>query len=147
MRPTYRTFAILLPVCLLLASTCKEEDSIGLINVQLNTPFEVGIHEKAVIQGSNLAMEITEIADNRCPPDVQCFSAGDAKVRLNISGLKSADTVLIFCIGQCEGRYRESDTVTIQHQQEEYSLVLSEVNPYPGKGSQEKTAIFTLKKD
>ena len=132
---------------MLLASTCKKENSTESASVRLSTPIEIAVNKKAIIRGSNLMLEVTEVADNRCPADVQCFSAGDVKVKLNITGLNTDDTVLDFCMGQCESRYREADTVYIQHQQEKYSLVLSEVNPYPGKGSGEKTAVFTLKKN
>ena len=147
MKPYYRTLAILLPVCLLLASTCKKEDSAGFTNIQLNTPFEIAINEKAIIQGSNTVMEITEITDSRCPAYVQCFSAGDAKLKLNITGPETNHTVLSFCIGQCENRYRNADTLAIQYQNQAYSIILSEVNPYPGTGREKKTAVFTIKKD
>ena len=116
-------------------------------NVQLNTAFEIGTNEKAVIKGSPLLVEVTGISDSRCPADVQCVWAGNAKVDLKVSGLESGDKVLSFCIGQCENRYREADTVFIQQQREQYLMILSQVKPYPGTGSQKKTVVFTLQKE
>lgn len=147
MKSYYRTLAILLPFFLLVASTCKKDDSTGLRSVQLDTPFEIAINERAVIYGSNAAIEIIEIDDNRCPVDVQCFSAGDSKVKLKVTGFETNNTVLNFCIGQCDNRYRVADTVATQYQNQPYVIILSEVNPYPGKGSEEKTAVFTIRKD
>lgn len=130
----------------LLSSTCKKEPA-GIKKTEVNSPFGISVNEKVLISESNILFELTEVADNRCPADVQCFSAGDAKVKLNITGLDTRDTVINFCIGQCESRYREADTAYIQHEKQEYSLILSEIHPYPGTGSEKKTAVFTLKKN
>jgi len=146
MKLHYRILAILLPGCLLVASTCKKDDLPGLSSVQLDTPFEIALNERTIIHGSNTVIKITEINDSRCPADVQCFWAGDSKVKLNVTGLDVVNTVLNFCLGQCDDRYREADTVAIQYQNQAYSIILSAVNPYPGKGHQEKTAVFTIRK-
>lgn len=135
----------MLLVLTLLASTCKDEEMAG-IKVDLNSPFGIGINKKASLRESNIAMEIIAITDNRCPVDVQCFSAGDAKVKVNMSGIEPGITELNFCIGQCGNRYQKADTVSLQHQNQAYQLILTEVNPYPGTGNKKKTAVFSIKK-
>ncbi|HUH33630.1 MAG TPA: hypothetical protein VLZ28_06725 [Daejeonella sp.] len=132
---------------MLVASTCKKEDAPGLKSVQLDNPFEISVSEQAIIHGSNTVMEITDISDSRCPADVQCFWAGNTKVKLNVSGLGVNDILLNFCIGQCDNRYRKADTLAMQYQNQSYSIILSEVKPYPGTGSEKKTAVFIIRKD
>lgn len=136
-----------MPLFLLLASTCKKVDSAGLKSIRLNAPFEMAINEKAIIQGKNAVIEITEITDNRCSADVQCFTARDAKLKLSITGIEANNGVLSFCIGQCDNRYRKADTLAIQYQDQRHTVILRGVNPYPEPEVKRKQLYLKLKKD
>lgn len=133
--------------CTLLSSTCKKEPLTTIKEIKLNAVFELKLNEKALISHTNILLELTEINDSRCPVDVQCIWAGNARVKLNVKGLETSDAVLSFCIGQCDNGYHEADTLAIRYQNQAYTIILSEVNPYPGKGAENKVAVFTIKKE
>ena len=148
MKKKYQNVLIaLLPVCILLASTCKEGNLEGIKKIGLNSPFGIPVNEKAIISESGLLLEVSEINDSRCPINVECIWAGNSTVKLNVTSTGIEKTDFTFCIGQCENRLQEADTVLLQHQNQSYSFILKEVQPYPGQGSNKKTAIFLVKKN
>lgn len=140
--------AALFLLCTLLSSTCKEDkDLTGSKKADFNTPIKLAVSEKAIISQSGLLLELTEINDSRCPVNVNCIWAGNAKVKLSVSGTGMEKTDLDFCLGQCDNRFQEADTVIFQQNNQSYSLILNKVEPYPGTADHKKTAILILKKN
>ena len=55
--------------------------------IQLNTEFQLGFGKEAVVDGSSLRIRFdTLLEDSRCPVDVQCVWAGNAKIVLRLEG-------------------------------------------------------------
>jgi len=129
---------------LLLASTCKKEVLPNPQNLQLNTPFEIPVNGE-LIDPEGMEIKVNEITDVRCPVDLQCFWAGNAKVEL-IMKADNAGKQISLCIGQCDTRYQEADTVEVYYREQAFNLILMEVKPYPGTDNKKKSAVFKLQK-
>lgn len=137
----------LLTFCSLLSATCKEIDMDGVKRAELNKPITLSVNEKAVISNNGLMLELSAINDSRCPVTANCIWAGNAVVKLSISGTGVENANLDFCLGQCDQRFQEADTVLIQQNNQSYALILTKVEPYPGTADDTKTAILILKKN
>ncbi len=55
----------------------QESDQIGF--PQLNSPIKLHVNESAFIESENLQITLNRIDDSRCPSDVTCIWAGEAK--------------------------------------------------------------------
>ena len=130
---------------MLMASTCQKDELSTAENIQLDSPFEIPLNGKVSIDSENIELSLSEITDVRCPADVQCFWAGNAKLNLTMS-TNGTEKQLSLCIGQCDTRYQKADTVHVQYQDKPYNLILTEVKPYPGTGTGKKSAVFILQK-
>ena len=58
------------------------------IHPELNSPFKLGISDDAMIENGPQII-ILDIEDSRCPSDVTCVWAGEAKVSVDIIDRKS----------------------------------------------------------
>ena len=145
MKTIVKTITLISAVSMLLASTCKKEELPRSGDLQLNTPFEVPLKGKVFIDSEGLELTVNEVTDARCPVDVQCFWAGNAKVKLNVLA-DGSENQLSFCIGQCDTRYQKADTLQVEYHDKPYSLILTEVKPYPGAGNVKKSAVFVLQR-
>jgi hypothetical protein len=138
--------AALLPVCMLLAATCKKADFDGSKKADLNKSFSLSVGEKAIINTDRLLIELSVIDDSRCPANVQCIWAGNAKVKLAVKGTEAEQKRLDLCLGQCDKGFVEADTVSFEQDNKSYSLILTSVTPYPGTEEGKKTATLLLKR-
>ena len=139
--------AALLTICSLLAATCKEINMVGVKKAEFNRSVTLSVYEKAVNSENGLLLEVFEINDSRCPVNVNCIWAGNAKVKLSISGTDMEKADLNFCLGQCDKQFQEADTVLFQQDDQSYTLILTKVEPYPGTANRTKTATLILKKN
>ena len=119
----------------------------GVKRAELSKPVALSVNEKAVISDNGLMLELSAINDSRCPVTANCIWAGNAVVKLSISGTGLEKTNLDFCLGQCDQRFQESDTVLFEQNSQHYSLILNKVDSYPGTADVTKTAIFIIKKN
>ena len=126
-----------------MGSTCQKDDLANPRNGRLNSPFEIPLDGKILIDSENMELNLRRVSDSRCPVDVQCIWAGNAKVILTMSK-GSGEEELSFCIGQCDTRFQEADTLQVRYQDKPYQLILTEVKPYPGKGDAKQSAVFVL---
>lgn len=135
-------------LCTLLSSTCKE-DLTGSGKAKLGTAFKLARSEKVIFTDANLLLELNEINDSRCPVNVQCVWAGNAKAKLLVSGASGEKISLDFCLGQCDSGLKETDTISFKLDNESYSIVLNKIEPYPGTGDAKtkKNAVFILQKN
>ncbi|UJR11362.1 hypothetical protein I4U23_015543 [Adineta vaga] len=81
---------------------------------------------------------INSIADSRCPSNVQCIWAGQAKVKVTISkaGASSAADLIVGANPQ------NNAVVTVGGNQ--YSITLTKVIPYPGDGKTDEPSEAVL---
>lgn len=133
-------------VCItgLLFSSC-EKDSIDFGN-----PFEMKENESIVLQGNNNGLNITlqSVNDSRCPINALCISAGNARIKLRMSDNSGAEVFSELCLGFCDTRNNTEDSAIIRLNNNSYTIVLKEVNPYPEAGKkQNKKAVLIIRKE
>ncbi len=91
-----------------------------------------------------LHLTVEEIADSRCPEDVQCVWAGEAKVKLLAAS--KTDTVKLDLVISPE-KNSKADTLSFDLNNKNYKALLYSVDPYPNtKVKGVKTATFTILK-
>jgi hypothetical protein len=81
------------------------------------------------------------LADSRCPENVNCVWAGNATVDLLLSGVTTEGGVnehVKMCLGQCDQKFKEVDTLDRKFAGEDYRLILTAVKPYPKVDSTRK---------
>ncbi|WAC09933.1 hypothetical protein [Dyadobacter pollutisoli] len=81
------------------------------------------------------------LQDSRCPENVQCVWAGNATVDLLLSGVTTEGGVnehVKMCLGQCDQKFKEADTLDKKFAGEDYRLILNAVKPYPKVDSTRK---------
>lgn len=137
---------LLMAMCLALIS-CKSEAPDAKVGDKTLKYLEV-------LDLSGGSLTFAEVADSRCPEDVQCVRAGEVIVTLQTrtdSKANESQTVQM-CLGDCisthpKGGFRQADTARISLDGNKYRLILTEVNPYPNtiKPAQKKDYNIKLK--
>ena len=87
---------------LLLVTACMTPSQPGTsggvtptINAAMGSEFEIAVGQEAKVQGTSTVIRFSGvIEDSRCPSDVQCVWAGDAVVRLSLSGAGAIEASL-----------------------------------------------------
>ncbi|HEY8934978.1 MAG TPA: hypothetical protein VIM65_07140 [Cyclobacteriaceae bacterium] len=106
-------------------------------NIIIKSKSQVRITTFKGVSGINI--QVTSIADSRCPDDVICIWAGKADVTFKIDGI---DQSVILCPAEagCNNPYKF--TIDKKH----YKLTLNDVTPYPTttNGNEEKKAEFIV---
>ena len=99
--------------------------------------------ETVSLPASSVTLTFTEVDDSRCPEGVTCFRAGSAIVDLDLKklDLKTASSFsesqrVTMCLGDCITQtprtgFREADTARVSLAGVNYTLILTEVLPYP----------------
>jgi hypothetical protein len=79
-----------------------------------------------------LKLTVDEINDSRCPANVVCVRAGEAKVKITINDLD--ENLVKFTLNFGEASRFKPDTLDFNLNAKAYRVILSGVNPYPGTG-------------
>lgn len=80
-----------------------------------------------------LIVNLKALQDSRCPVNVDCITAGNAKVVLRASNSQGTEENIQLCLGDCQtGAPHETDAVTTKVGDVEYRFTLKAVEPYPG---------------
>ena len=98
--------------------------------------FSLQYGQAALVQGTNLTIKFADVgSDSRCPADVICIWAGNADVRLEISGLESPVSVVV-------NTTVEPSSIVVAG----YEIMLKRLDPYPVSTQliQKKDYIATL---
>lgn len=130
-------------------SSCSKESIEGIRASEFGSTFELGLEESVVLPVNNkeLMISLIGINDSRCPGDVQCIWAGNARIQLRISAGTGPAALTELCLGSCDTEFKKTDSTLIRLNERDYSVVLKALEPYPGKGSSEKKkAALSLKK-
>lgn len=127
-------------------SSCTKEEIEGANFVSLNKNFELALNEKAVVE-KKLVINLTNIADSRCPLDVQCVWAGNVTVGLTVSDFNSNKQEINLCKGDCSST-NLNDSAIVNIDNSKYTVILKEVNPLPKtKNSAEKKVTVLVTKN
>lgn len=103
--------------------------------------------EETVVQPAlGLFLSLNEVLDSRCPQDVQCITAGEARATFVITNQKTSSIKKEFIL--CLGCPEIPDSAGIKLGDQEYGIKLNDIKPYPYSDSPEtnkdKTAEITL---
>lgn len=102
---------------------CKKDTSI-----EPNQEFSSakGQTVRVAAEGSEVDLSVTDISDSRCPSDVVCVWAGQANVKVEMSGGSGAKQNVALCLGACA-----NDSAAVAVNTVPYWLILKAVSPYP----------------
>jgi hypothetical protein len=95
----------------------------------------------------SVTVKVDSIQDSRCPVNVQCVWAGNAKVIFTLSDASVSKSGNL-CLGACGKGFRTQDTTTVQLGQAPYQVILTGVTPAPNTDSSnvQKQAAIQVKK-
>jgi hypothetical protein len=82
---------------LTVAAGCATAARGAAVQARLGEPFQLPRAQSAVVAGEPLSVRFaTVVSDSRCPANVQCVRAGEARVRLELSlpGREVEDVIL-----------------------------------------------------
>src|SRR5829696_5891659 len=116
---------------LLLVTACMTPSQPGTsggvtptIDASMGSEFENSAGQEAKVQGSSIVIRFNGVTeDSRCPSDVQCVWAGDAVVRLSLSGAGAIDASV----------HTTLDPKAVQHAGRTITLV--DLKPIPRSGT------------
>src|SRR6185503_2172506 len=111
---------LMISLILFLLNTCHSAKPQK--EIELNHPFQLKFNEAAYLKSGKLAVHFhSVIQDSRCPKSVQCITAGNATIDLELGDSKeNANHVKL-------GTDQEASETTYQT----YKMKLIEINPYP----------------
>ena len=133
-------------IVLFCGASCEKDTLNGIKKGELNSDIELSINDKVLIN-NEFVIDLTSIIDSRCPADVQCVWAGNASTQFKIIGSNESDLVINLCLGQCDTKFKTTDTTEFIRNNIRYSILLKEVTPYPKEGtSADKKAVFIISK-
>lgn len=101
------------------------------------------------------AVTFADVTDSRCPEGVQCVWAGNVVVDLDITPVQSSNNEirkLKMCLGDCTPLYPakgfvEKDTAFVTYGGVNYTLILSDVSPYPAANRTFQKEDYSIKLD
>jgi hypothetical protein len=121
------TFSLLLSILFLVA--CGEKSVSPTHEGSCLHDFSLQKDAQTTIN-NDINVKLIDITDSRCPVNANCIRMGEAQATFRISqGGKTSDVTL--CIGECNGRNKNTDTTTVSVNNHSYRLILKEIQPYP----------------
>ena len=97
---------ILSLAALLAAAACATAPRGTAVPAQLDAPFQLPRGQTAAVGGEPLTVTFTSVAsDSRCPANVQCIRAGEAKVHLELHARGQAEEDVILSTEGGQPRY------------------------------------------
>jgi len=104
------------------SSSTPEVDEV--LSVQLDQPFNIPVDQPAQLAETELEFTFQEVLeDSRCPSNVQCVEAGQARISLSVSQMGQTPTILEMNTNPP----LKLDVVTYK----DFQIRLLELNPYP----------------
>ena len=97
---------------------------------QVNTPVSLKTNQSSRL-GQDVTVQVTKIEDSRCPANAVCIRYGNANVEFTLAKGTDQQSGQL-CLGECGQGLKAKDTTTVQLGDSKYSVILSEVRPYPG---------------
>jgi hypothetical protein len=100
--------------------------------VRINDVFTLGVGEqvKMVDDRSHLLyVSVVDVEDSRCPADIFCIEAGQARVKVVIEDTRNSQFSTFLCLGDCSPNIRNIKSFVFYSL--EYTVELVEVIPYP----------------
>ena len=131
----------IVPLLFLLSSRSCDKKVQDTPSVMLGETLEIAYGQKTMIDSEGLGITYAGINDSRCPADVQCIRAGEAKIELLLEKNGQSDKIMLEAKGLCmdrDGKCGNSNGAM------GYMFQLLTADPYPEEGkstAKEKTSI------
>lgn len=142
-------FSSILAVALLTQACNRAE--VTPTTSELNKPFSLAKGESTQLavgtsetpSTDKLTFRLTDLADSRCPANVQCVWAGEARtaVELELNGQKGQATLKL----NGDRKQGTSDSTSVALGSRSFVVVLRDVQPYPGTSTDTPRATFVVK--
>lgn len=116
-------------IVLFLTNVNKCEKGVDEAMASLGETFELEMGKTILMEGEKIGITFTNNTEGRCPLNVTCMRAGEAKATLKIQSKSSSEEVVLEAKGNCEatdGSCGETKSAM------GYNIQLFTVNPYPG---------------
>ena len=120
---------------LLLITGCPPEQPVSKV-------LEVKYGETVDVPGEQLKVTFTAAGDSRCPKDVQCITAGEAKVTLGVEKDGVSENIELIAKGLC---YEEDGTCGSEATALGYRFRLYSLNPYPEQNVMPNPEYYVVK--
>jgi len=110
--------------------------------VKLGDTFELKVDETIMIEGEKVGITFVKNQESRCPLNVNCMRAGEAKTTIKLTNESGSKEVVLESKGNCQemdgscGEMKKSMG---------YSVKLINVSPYPGSDAANKKEAVTAK--
>lgn len=110
------------------------------IEINPNEEFELGLGDTVVFDGSNFEITFSFVStDSRCPADVQCVWAGNARIILSVNGPDVIGYQVEASIpGLVPTPFAENDPIEIDG----FTIRLLRLNPYPSESTPQDTDAY-----
>ena len=108
-------------VLLLLATACPPDQPAEKV-------LEIKYGETVEVSGEQMKLTLSTVSDSRCPKDVQCVTAGEAKVTLVVDKGGASENMELTAKGLC---YEEDGTCGSEATAMGYRFKLLSLTPYP----------------
>lgn len=120
---------------LLLATGCPPGQSTG-------GTLEIKYGETVEVSGEQMKLTFSGVNDSRCPKDVQCVTAGEAKVTLAVDKGGASETAELIARGLC---YQDDGSCGTEANALGYRFKLLSLNPYPEQNANPELKDYVLK--
>lgn len=134
----------------LLSQACNRAE-VNPTTSELNKSFSLAKGESIQLKpgtsetpsGESLTFRLTDLNDSRCPANVQCVWAGEAKtsVELEFRGGKTGASLKL----GGDRKSTDSDSVAVAVGGRAFTVLLRDVQPYPGAGNATPRATFVVR--
>jgi len=113
--------------------------ALGCKSEKIGTDFNLKIYQQTKV--SNFTLTFDNVADSRCPINVQCFRAGEVVVDLSVN----ANQKVQMCLGDCQivqssrkKGFVVQDSLDVSVDGQKYLFILKQVKPYPVSTTESK---------
>ena len=144
MRNLMKYVLMMMASVVLLAAGCAD-DRLEPGESPMGVDFTIPKGETGTVDGVNskLSIKIENIYDSRCPATAICILEGNYGVELLISDVTQSTPVSL-CNLFCGGGYKLYDTASFVLNENEYKVVLKDLQPYPGTRENDEPKEVTL---
>lgn len=139
---------ILLAGALMSFLGCKKSSDAPQVEAAFNQQFTLGYPQLAYLptQASpELTVTIDGITDTRCPPNTNCFVAGNVQVTVSLQGQAGTKQTATMCLG-CGTAPSPTDSAVVQVNSRRYVLRLHEVTPVAAAAKSDYRVTLTVKR-
>ncbi len=110
--------------------------------VNAGDTFELKVDETVMIKGEKVGITYVKHQDSRCPLNVTCMQAGEARATIKLTDESGSKEMILKSKGNCQemdGSCGEMKTAM------GYSVKLINVSPYPGSDAAKNKEAVTAK--